>query len=69
MQAILAAGGDPPHEMWRERLRDADLVIAADSGLTHLHALGLRADIVVNTVAMTPEEAADHIIAKLLPLK
>ncbi len=47
MQAILAAGGDPPHEMWREQLHDADLVIAADSGLTHLHGLGLRADIVV----------------------
>lgn len=47
MQAIVAAGGDPPHEMWRERLRGADLVIAADSGLAHLHALHLRADVVV----------------------
>ncbi len=28
-----------------------------------------KPDIVVNTVAMTPEEAADHVIARIMPLK
>ena len=47
MHTIVAAGGDSPHEMWHETLGRADLVVAADSGLAHLYALRLRADVVV----------------------
>ncbi len=47
MHTIVAAGGDPPHEMWHETLGRADHVIAADSGLAHLYALRLQPDVVV----------------------
>ena len=47
MHAIVAAGGDPPDASWDPAALGADLVVAADSGLAHLFALGLTPDVVV----------------------
>ncbi|MBK5289305.1 MAG: thiamine diphosphokinase [Acidimicrobiia bacterium] len=47
MHAIVAAGGDPPDEIWLDTLPRDGLVVAADSGLAHVYALGLAPDIVV----------------------
>src|SRR3954462_2177242 len=47
MHAIVAAGGDPIDASWIPTLPAADLVVAADSGLAHVFALGLTPDIVV----------------------
>ncbi len=47
MHAIVAAGGDPLDASWLPARFDADLVVAADSGLAHVFALGLTPDIVV----------------------
>ena len=45
--ALVFAGGDPPVPAELDGLPDADLVIAADSGLHHASALGRRVDVVV----------------------
>jgi thiamine pyrophosphokinase len=56
MQAIVAAGGDPLDDAWRTSLPAAELVIAADSGLAHLYALGLTPDVVVGDLdSVDPE--------------
>ena len=47
MHAIVAAGGDTLDERWRGDLPVDALVVAADSGLGHVYALGLRPDVVV----------------------
>lgn len=47
MRAIVAAGGDPLNEMWHAALPADALVIAADSGLAHVYALGLVPHVVV----------------------
>ncbi len=47
MRAIVAAGGDTPDEHWRAALPADALVVAADSGLGHIYALGLRPDLLV----------------------
>jgi thiamine pyrophosphokinase len=47
MEALVFAGGDPPDARWTEVLPRDALVVAADSGLEHVDALGLHADLVV----------------------
>ncbi len=47
MHAIVAAGGDPLDEMWHAALPADSLIIAADSGLAHVYALGLTPNVVV----------------------
>jgi len=47
MHAIVAAAGDALDERWRADLPVDALVVAADSGLGHVYALGLRPDVVV----------------------
>ena len=47
MRAIVAAGGDALDERWRAELPADALIVAADSGLGHVYALGLRPDVVV----------------------
>jgi thiamine pyrophosphokinase len=45
--AIVVTGGDPPYPTIRDRLPTDAIVIAADSGLDHAIALGLRVDRVI----------------------
>jgi thiamine pyrophosphokinase len=48
MLAVVVAGGDlVTSRRTHEAVRDADLLIAADSGARHLQALGRRADLLV----------------------
>ncbi len=47
MRAIVAAGGDALDERWWVELPVDALVVAADSGLGHIYALGLAPDVVV----------------------
>jgi thiamine pyrophosphokinase len=47
MEALVFAGGDPVDERWHALLDQHELVIAADSGIGHVHRLGLRADVLV----------------------
>lgn len=47
MHAIVAGGGDALDDRWRSELPADALVVAADSGLGHVYALGLRPDVVV----------------------
>jgi thiamine pyrophosphokinase len=58
MQAIVAAGGDPLDDGWHASLPAADLVIAADSGIAHLYALGLTPHVVVGDL---DSAAPDHL--------
>jgi len=45
--AVVLAGGEEPAPILARRLVGCDLVVAADSGLHHAPALGLRVDLVV----------------------
>jgi thiamine pyrophosphokinase len=55
MAVLVFAGGDPVDEQWSRVLPLDALVIAADSGLDHVHALGRRADLVVGDLdSVTP---------------
>ena len=47
MRAIVAAGGDPLDEIWHTALPDDALIVAADSGLAHVYALGRTPHVVV----------------------
>ena len=48
MRALIVLGGDAPGEgLLRQRARESDLVIAADSGLAAFDAAGLRPDLLV----------------------
>ena len=60
MRAIVAAGGDPLDEIWRDALPDDALVIAADSGLAHVYALGRTPDVVVGDFDSVDPEHLDR---------
>ena len=62
MQAIVAAGGDPLDDAWRASLPEADLVVAADSGLAHLYALGLTPHVVVGDLDSVDPSHLDRAI-------
>jgi thiamine pyrophosphokinase len=47
MEVLVFAGGDALDTRWHEMLPAKAFVVAADSGLEHVHALGLHADLVV----------------------
>lgn len=47
MEALVFAGGDPVDPRWRDALPADAYVVAADSGLEHVLALGRTADLVV----------------------
>jgi thiamine pyrophosphokinase len=55
--ALVLAGGDPPTAAVIERLPAADLVVAADSGLDHAEALGIRVDVVVGDLDSVTDAA------------
>lgn len=59
MHAIVAAGGDALDERWRAVLPVDALVVAADSGLRNVYALGLRPDVVVGDLdSVDPQDLA-----------
>ena len=47
MRTIVAAGGDPLDQVWHATLPADALIIAADSGLGHVYALGRTPHVVV----------------------
>ncbi len=56
---VVVAGGDPVLPAERAWVPDEATVIAADSGLDHAHALGLRVDVVVGDLdSVTPRALA-----------
>ena len=59
MEALVFAGGDPLDARWRAHLPRGAWVVAADSGLEHVRALGLHADLVVGDFdSVTPATLA-----------
>jgi thiamine pyrophosphokinase len=55
MEALVFAGGDPVDPRWHGVLPDGAWIVAADSGLEHVHALGRRADVIVGDLdSVTP---------------
>ncbi len=59
MILIVANGNIEPGEWWRDHLRQANAVIAADGGLRHLLSLGVLPDLVIGDLdSLSPEELA-----------
>jgi thiamine pyrophosphokinase len=57
--ALVVAGGDPPNPGLGAHLPHGALVIGADSGIEHAHALGLHVDIAVGDFdSVAPDELA-----------
>jgi thiamine pyrophosphokinase len=54
---IVVAGGAPPHPGARELVPHGSMVVAADGGLDHALALGLRVDLAVGDFDSASEEA------------
>ncbi|MBM3673842.1 MAG: thiamine diphosphokinase [Actinobacteria bacterium] len=60
MRAIVFAGGDPLDPCWHGAVANADLVVAADSGLGHARTLGIRADVVVGDMDSVDAETLER---------
>jgi thiamine pyrophosphokinase len=61
--AIVFTGGDPPRPQAVERLPPADLVVGADSGIHHAHALGIHVDLLVGDLDSVDADVVDAAIA------
>lgn len=63
-EALIFAGGEPLHPIWheeiRERARSGALVIAADSGIEHAHALGLVAALLIGDLDSATAESIER---------
>jgi thiamine pyrophosphokinase len=62
--ALVLAGGDPVAASLRARLPDAELVVAADSGLELAPALGVRVDRIVGDLDSASLEAVEAAVAR-----
>jgi thiamine pyrophosphokinase len=62
--ALVLSGGDPIAVSPRVRLPDADLVVAADSGLALAPALGVRVDRIVGDLDSARPELLDEAVAQ-----
>jgi thiamine pyrophosphokinase len=72
MEALVFAGGDPPDARFAETLPVDTWIVAADSGLEHVHALGRHADLVVGdmdsvTAATLARAVADGTVVEQHP--
>jgi thiamine pyrophosphokinase len=63
MEAMVFAGGDALHASWRPLLPIGAVLIAADSGLEHIDALGLKADYVVGDMDSVPPPLLERAVA------
>jgi thiamine pyrophosphokinase len=61
--AIVVIGGDPPDPTLVDRLPIGAIVIAADSGLDHAVALGLRTDVLVGDLDSVSATTLEHAAA------
>ena len=63
-EALIFAGGEPLHPIWHEeiraRARSGALVIAADSGIAHVHALGLVAALLIGDLDSATSESIER---------
>jgi thiamine pyrophosphokinase len=64
MEALVFAGGDPVDARWRAGLPADAWIVAADSGLEHVHALGRRADVVVGDMDSVSPAALERAVAE-----
>jgi thiamine pyrophosphokinase len=60
MEVLVFAGGDALDTRWHEMLPADAFVVAADSGLEHVHALGRHADLVVGDFDSVRPAALDR---------
>ena len=60
---LVFAGGDPPGPAGLALTRGADVVIAADSGLAHARALGVRVDLVIGDLDSVDPAELDAAVA------
>ncbi len=63
MEALVFAGGDPPDPRWPATLPVDAWIVAADSGLEHVHALGRHADLVVGDMDSVSPSALERAVA------
>ena len=66
MQALIVLGGDAPGRALLEScMRDADLVIAADSGLAAFDAAGLEPDLLVGDMDSVPADVLEKYAGRI----
>jgi thiamine pyrophosphokinase len=63
MDALVFAGGDAVDARWPAVLPTGAWIVAADSGLEHVHALGRRADVVVGDMDSVSASALERAVA------
>jgi thiamine pyrophosphokinase len=64
MDALVFAGGDPIDARWPAVLPLDGWIVAADSGLEHVYALGRRADVVVGDMDSVSAAALERAVAE-----
>ena len=66
MQALIVLGGDAPGRALLEScMRDADMVIAADSGLAAFDAAGLEPDLLVGDMDSVPADVLEKYAGRI----
>jgi thiamine pyrophosphokinase len=63
MEALVFAGGDPIDSRWLHALPVDAWIVAADSGLEHVHALGRHADLLVGDLDSVTEATLQRAVA------
>ncbi|MGZ4801722.1 MAG: thiamine diphosphokinase [Acidimicrobiia bacterium] len=63
MEALVFAGGDAVDVRWLDALPVEAWIVAADSGLEHVHVIGRRADLVVGDLDSVSAVSLDRAVA------